>query len=344
MRRTSKAMRVGGTALLPAYLARKGDALPRVLHEAGVVAAELREPQGWIDMDRVGQLYEVAARELADSNFGLRFGREIPLHAYGLLSYVVLNAPTVRVALDNLLRFAQHLAGAWDPAIVHEGEQVRIRFAYPAERPDEYRHYVESNGAVLCVMMKALVDSTWTPSEVCFQHSGGDPGRDPSALLEAPVRFDRPANEIAFASRVLDGAVAGADRTLLPMLEAQANDVVSEPTLSPAMPPVDDRLIRDLQEEIVRVLCDGTPQLAHIARTFAMSTRTLQRELQRCGVRFKALVNETRHRLALAYLEQADLSVTEVAFLVGYADLSAFDRAFRRMAGMSPRQWRSLRE
>ena len=326
---------------MPAYLAPKGDALPRALHESGVVAAELREPQAWIDMDRVGRLYEAAARELADSNFGLRFGGEIPLHAYGLLSYVVLNAPTVRVALENLLRFAQHLAGAWDAAIVHEGEQVRIRFAYPTERPADYRHYVESNGAVLCVMMKALAGVTWTPSEVCFQHGVGEAERDPSSLLEAPVRFDRPANEIAFASGVLEGAVTGADRTLLPMLEAQANEVVSEPT--PATLPVGDRLILDLQGEIVRGLCDGPPQLVRIARTFAMSTRTLQRELQRRGVRFKTLVNETRHRLALAYLDQPELSVTEVAFLVGYADLSAFDRAFRRAAGMSPRQWRSLR-
>lgn len=336
-------MRVGGTALLPAYLARKGAALPRVLHEAGVVAAELREPQAWIGMDRVGRLYEAAARELADSNFGLRFGAEIPLHAYGLLSYVVLNAPTVRVALDNLLRFARHLAGAWDASLVHEGEQVRMRFAYPTERPDDCRHYVESNGAVLCVMMKALAGAAWTPSEVCFQHGVGDARRDPSSLLEAPVRFDRSANEIAFASRILEEAVVGADRTLLPMLEAQASEVVSEATPAPATLPVGDRLILDLQGEIVRGLCDGPPELVRIARTFAMSTRTLQRELQRRGVRFKTLVNETRHRLALVYLDQPELSVTEVAFLVGYSDLSAFDRAFRRVAGMSPRQWRSRR-
>jgi AraC-like DNA-binding protein len=342
MRRSSSTMRVGGTALLPAHLAERGGAVPGLLHESGFVAAELSEPQGWLEMDRLGRLYEAAARELADPNFGLRFGLEIPLHAYGLLSYVVLNAPTVRVALENLLRFADHLAGAWDASLVHAGEQVRIRFAYPTERPDEYRHYVESNGAVLCVMMKALAGSTWTPSEVCFQHGSGEAGRDPGALLEAPVRFDRPANEIAFAASILDGAVIGADRTLLPTLEKQANELVCGTGVAAAAQPVGDRLVLDLQEEIVRGLCDGPPQLHRIARTFAMSTRTLQRELQRRGMRFKTLVNETRHRLALAYLDQPELSVTEVAFLVGYADLSAFDRAFRRVEGVSPSGWRSL--
>lgn len=343
MRRSSRAMRVGGTVLLPAYLSQKGGAVPRVLLEAGVVAAELREPLAWIEMDRVGRLYESAAQELADPNFGLRFGGEMPLHAYGLLSYVVLNAPTVQVALDNLLRFARHLAGAWDASLVHEGARMRIRFAYPTDRPDEYRHYVESNGAVLCVMMKALAGATWTPSEVCFQHGIGDAGRDPGAFLGAPISFGRPANEISFESRVLERVVVGAHRTLLPMLETQANELLSEPGLEPEARPIGDRLVLDVQGEIVRSLCDGPPQLGRIARTLAMSTRTMQRELQKRGVRFKTLVNETRHRLALAYLEQPELSVTEVAFLVGYADLSAFDRAFRRVAGMSPRQWRLQR-
>jgi AraC-like DNA-binding protein len=342
MRRSSNAMRVGGTALLPAHLAQRGGSVPRLLHEAGFVAAELSEPQGWLEMDRLGRLYEAASRELADPNFGLRFGLEVPLHAYGLLSYVVLNAPTVRVALDNLLRFADHLAGAWDASLENAGEQVRIRFAYPTERPDDYRHYVESNGAVLCVMMKALAGSTWTPSEVCFQHGIGEAGRDPDALLEAPVRFDRPANEITFAAPTLDGVVVGADRTLLPTLEKQVNELVGGKGVARPTQPTHDRLVLDLQEEIVRSLCDGPPQLRRIARTFAMSARTLQRELQRRGVRFKTLVNETRHRLALAYLDQAELSVTEVAFLVGYADLSTFDRAFRRMEGVSPSVWRSL--
>ena len=140
----------------------------------------------------------------------------------------------------------------------------------------------------------------------------------------------------------VDRAVVGADRTLLPTLEKQANELVCEQGVVPATQPIGDRLVLDLQEEIVRGLCDGPPQLHRIARTFAMSARTLQRELQRRGVRFKTLVNETRHRLALAYLDQAELSVTEVAFLVGYADLSAFDRAFRRFEGVSPSRWRSL--
>lgn len=343
MRRSSNAMRVGGTALLPPYLIREGGVPQRVLEEAGLVAAELQEPQGWLDMDRMGRLYEAAGRELADPDFGLRFGHEMPLHAYGLLSYVVLNAPTVQVALDNLFRFSNHLAGAWDAALVRSGDQARIRFAYATGQPDDYRQYVESIAAVLCVMMKALAGAAWTPVEVWFQHGIGDAGREPSALLEAQVHFDRPANEIAFEAAILERVVAGADRTILPMLEKQVDELICGPLAASAAQRLGDRLTLDLQDEIARCLCDGPPQLGRIARTFAMSSRTLQRELQRRGVRFKQLVNETRHRLALAYLDRPELSVTEVAFLVGYADLSAFDRAFRRVAGVSPSRWRAVR-
>jgi AraC-like DNA-binding protein len=176
---------------------------------------------------------------------------------------------------------------------------------------------------------------------VCFQHSIGQANRRPSVILEAPVRFERPANEIVFAASTLDTVVVGADRTLLPMFEERANELTGAALVTPEIGASGDRLVAAVQEEVVRCLCDGPPQLARIARTLAMSSRTLQRELQRRGVRFKTLVNETRHRLSLVYLERPELSVTEIAFLLGYAELSAFDRAFRRAAGVSPRAWRS---
>lgn len=341
MRRMPNTMRVGGAAALPAYVAERGGSAQRVLHEAGLVAADLREPQAWLDIDRLGVLHEAAAHELGDPNFGLHFGQATPLHAYGLLSHVVLHAPTVRIALNNLVRFANHLAGVWAASLVHDARHVRMGFTYVTDRPDAYRQYVESIGAVLCVMMKTLAGTTWTPREVCFQHSIGQAKRRPSVILEAPVRFERPANEIVFAASTLDTVVVGADRTLLPMFEERANELTGAALVTPEIGASGDRLVAAVQEEVVRCLCDGPPQLARIARTLAMSSRTLQRELQRRGVRFKTLVNETRHRLSLVYLERPELSVTEIAFLLGYAELSAFDRAFRRAAGVSPRAWRS---
>ena len=103
---------------------------------------------------------------------------------------------------------------------------------------------------------------------------------------------------------------------------------------------VEDRLVSEVRNELARVLCDGKPDIRSVARRVAMSPRTLQRRLQQCGVRFKTLVNQTRVELAKEYLVRNGPTVTEIALLLGYGELSAFDRAFRRETGTSPTRWR----
>jgi AraC-like DNA-binding protein len=71
-----------------------------------------------------------------------------------------------------------------------------------------------------------------------------------------------------------------------------------------------------------------------------MSPRTLGRRLQEQGTTLKALLDDTRRRLALEYLRNRAHTLTEIAFLLGYSELSAFNRAFRRWTGSTPMQYR----
>jgi len=334
-------MRIAGATLLPAYVAGRGGSPTRVLRSVGIEEVELREPQAWMDIDRLAALHEAAARELDDSNLGFRFGLTIPLHAYGLLSYVVLNAPTVLTALRNLVRLSKHLtAAAVDPTIVTDGDVALLRFAHETHHPDTYRQYIESVAALLCSMMKSLVGTDWKLLELGLQHAVGDERRTCESLLDGPVCFGRPVNTIAFSASVLSRPVLTADRTLLPVLEKQVDQVIAGGEGDPVAVSADP-VITAVRDEIARCLCDGQPALAVVARKLAMSSRTLQRELHARGARFKTLVSETRHDLALQYLTRPELSITEVAFLVGYSELSVFDRAFRQATGMSPRAWRA---
>ncbi len=72
-----------------------------------------------------------------------------------------------------------------------------------------------------------------------------------------------------------------------------------------------------------------------------MSPRTLQRHLKERGTDFKNLVDDTRRRFALTYLKDRRNSLTEIAFLLGYSDASAFNRAFKRWTGLTPLAYRA---
>jgi len=87
-------------------------------------------------------------------------------------------------------------------------------------------------------------------------------------------------------------------------------------------------------------LSQGEPSLDEVAENIGLSSWSLQRRLKDAGINFTQLVEKVRCEMATHYLQQRQLSISEMAFLLGYSEVSAFSRAFRRWFGISPRQWR----
>jgi AraC-like DNA-binding protein len=77
-----------------------------------------------------------------------------------------------------------------------------------------------------------------------------------------------------------------------------------------------------------------------VAKSVAISPRTLQRRLEQQGLDFKKLVRDTRHQFALEYLKDHANTLTQIAFLLGYSEVSAFNRAFKRWTGSTPLDYR----
>jgi AraC-like DNA-binding protein len=81
------------------------------------------------------------------------------------------------------------------------------------------------------------------------------------------------------------------------------------------------------------------PTLGRVAAKFGVSSRTLQRRLQRWGLSFEEIVDEIRRSRAIAMIGEAQCPMIEVAWLLGYSDQAHFNRAFRRWTGMAPRAY-----
>jgi AraC-like DNA-binding protein len=101
----------------------------------------------------------------------------------------------------------------------------------------------------------------------------------------------------------------------------------------------DDVLTR-LRHLLQERLPGGDPSQDDVAASLALTTRSLQRKLTELGTTYRALLNDTRHDLALQYLRERRYSISEIAYLLGFAEVSAFTRAFRRWTGSSPSGWR----
>ncbi len=101
--------------------------------------------------------------------------------------------------------------------------------------------------------------------------------------------------------------------------------------------------IEPLRREIARMLVKGESGIEHLAHATGTSVRTLQRRLKEAGVSYNDLQNDVRKTLALNLLENETLALAEIAFSLGYSEVSAFNHAFRRWVGQSPGDYRRLR-
>jgi AraC-like DNA-binding protein len=156
--------------------------------------------------------------------------------------------------------------------------------------------------------------------------------REHVRLLGPALRFGQPImTAIAFDPADLDREIAQADRGLLPIVERHLQELL-------AAAPSETDWLAEIRNAVAESVPDGAPTIQTIAKRMGASVRTLQRRLGDHGVVFKDLVAETRRDLALRYLAHGTAELTEIAFLVGYSELSAFHRAFKKWTGETPQE------
>src|SRR5262249_10912818 len=150
-------------------------------------------------------------------------------------------------------------------------------------------------------------------------------------LFRAPITFGAAADRLEFARSLVEAPLPGRQAEV-----AQHSDEIMTRYLARCEGQGGLGRVRTL---IVEQLASGGPSQDASARAPGMSLRTLQRRLAEEGTSFVELVNQARRDLACTYLRESPWSVTEVAFLLGFADVSSFSRAFRRWTGLSPSEF-----
>ncbi len=303
--------------------------------EAGITPADLANPRRLLDLDRISILLNATARELGDDALGLHLGASLELGTLGPFSYTVLNAPTVEVGLANLARYwAALVQGLGTPSLEVRGETATLEIPrIGSADPDALRHLSEAALAIFVRMMRRLRGPDWQPRDVSFQHEAPADTSEHAALICPRLSFGCAVASIRFDADDLRAEVPGADRYLLPIAERQLQDALG-PTAG------SDPWLREVEIQVASRICDGHPAIRSVAPQLGLSVRTLQRRLEERSILYRDLVAGVRSQLARRYLEETSNDLEEIAFLLGYSELSAFDHAFRRWTGQTPRGFR----
>jgi AraC-like DNA-binding protein len=322
--------RTGAARGLRAFLARYPALDPdALLREAGVGPRELADPDARIPFARNVALFERAARESGDSALGLAYAIQLPWQDLGVVGYVVLHSATLGAALANACRYhaIQQTSGG---ATLEVGPRL-TRLRYTPGDPSIGPH--AQNSEIVIAMYTRLCReaagfATWAPREVHFRHRApADPGPQ-RRFFAAPVHYRRDEDAMILATADLRAPMKTADPDLLAILLRHAERSLAE------LPAADD-FLAGVRRAVIDELGAGEATIERIAERLETSARSLQRRLREEGRSFKELVAETRLALARRYLADPSLSLTDTAYLLGYSDLSAFSRAFRRWTGIS---------
>jgi len=320
------------TGLLDRIVAAGGDP-DRILHEAGLQRSLLAKPDGFIATTAFAGVLTEAARATGDDCFGLHFGEQFDPRDLGALHYVVLNSPNIVSAIGNVVRYLHiHNRGATIRFSL-EGGLGYLRFLLGNFNAELWRQQNEFAMAVGLTSFRIMVGADWIPYRVEFAHDAPVETSEHARAFGCPIRFGCAWNAIVFEKELLDHRIAVADMRLYRVLKEHVERVLAEI-------PNDNDLLASTRGAIAECIGEGTLNLSCVAKKLALSPRSLERRLKELGAVFKTMVSEMRRRLALEYLSDRH-TLAQIAFLLGYSEVSAFNRAFKKWTGVSPSQYRA---
>jgi len=316
------------------YIEECGGDVDRIFGDARILPDLAGSPTLKLRLSAFVQLFEESARQTGNDNFGLWFGNRFQPRDLGMWGYAAISAPTLGSALECLVRlFRHHQESSVMRLADDDTGLVRLEYRIVAPQIVERRQDAELSLGMFFNVIRECCGSRWSPEEVHFEHPKPAMAREHESAFGAPVYFSQVTNALLFRPDVLGRPMPARDLRLLAVMQTCLEQLGSQDA-------GDDILLDRMRTAIRMKLPAGYPSFEDVAAALRAPATAMHQDLQAAGLTYKDIVEDVRRDLALSYLRQRHLPFSEIAMLLGYSELSAFSRAFRRWTGASPRTYR----
>lgn len=278
------------------------------------------------------ELLEIVARN-TNPYIGLDMGEILSAEDLGVVGHAMVASATVGEALSLFSKYIYVFAQANNIRLDIGEDKVICTYSVDILQPNQHRQDVEFALAYYIHIICSLSKKVFKPTLVEFAHSQFAETKRHQKVFGCEVKFEQRANRLHFNKKILAAPIISADPGLLTALKFYLDDrlkVRSE----------DKNLLAKTRHLITVSLSGEAPDMKKIASQMGMSIRSLQRKLSEKNIIFSELVDSIRQTIAIDYVHHTDISLTDVALMLGYAELSSFSRAFKRWYGVSPQQAR----
>jgi AraC-like DNA-binding protein len=321
------------------FLGRRGLDAETVCRAAQIDPVSVSEPNSRVPASAMERLWAAAEQLTGDTDLGLHSAEFYNPGALSIVGYVILSCRSAEQALERLAGYAPLLNEGLAVSIRREPGTTTCLFG-AAEGVDSFLHRsprqtVETLAAGIVLTLARMTTRPPIPLAVTFRHTAPLSIAEHTRLLGPVVRFDQAENAVAYPTSALAAGLLSADPSLLEAFEGDARRRLEQLESHGA---VSGRV----QAIVAARLKGEVPSLARVASELAMSERSLQRSLSEEATSYREIVDAVRKDLALSHLSRPGRSASDVAFLLGFSEPSAFTRAFRRWTGSSPSKFKCV--
>jgi AraC-like DNA-binding protein len=326
----------GGIARAAYAWAEERLELAPLLKQSGLTVQQIKNPRIRLAVKKQIKFLNLVAAALHEEFLGILLAEDLDLRELGLLYYVLASSETLGDALRRVARYS---------SIQNEGLRITYRdrketsiiFEYFSVARLSDVHQMEFFVTTLLRTCRQLTGRHLSPNSVRLKHPRGALPAKFKGLFGCEVEFGKDADEVVYPQHAKNIPVVNADPYLNSILLKYCEEALSR------------RLTRsgawrlNVENIIAPLLPHGLATMAEIAQRLGVSQRTLARRLASEGVTFVEVLKNLRIDLAHRYLREPGEPISEVAWLLGYREISAFNHAFKRWTGKTPRQVRSAR-
>ncbi len=329
-------MRTANFSGFPGFIRTLGGDPRRILEHHGMDPLAIKDPDSYIDCQSLVDVLQYCSSQFNDPLFGLRLAQLQDPDVFGCVTSLCRSAPTMRQAIECFIEYIPVIHSPMTMMELVEGkETTELRWSVLADLGSN--NQANYQAILLDLNLLRLLGGRGFHASYVSLMVDARP-KDVSDIenaLGCRFRNRASANAVAFPTAALDQPVPSSNRLLYRLLSGYLDRVKIAARKT---------IVERVQDYVRGSLPSGTCSIEHGAQKLGTSVRTLQSHLSEHGLKFSDILESQRVELAKMYLEQKQLSLDEVAALLGYSEQSSFGRAFKRWTGSTPQGFRAVRD
>ncbi|MCF6299296.1 MAG: AraC family transcriptional regulator [Thiomicrorhabdus sp.] len=318
------------------YLYSIGHDGEQYLIDAGLDVAWIHHAETWLPFPLLEDTWRVVLNIINDELLGFHAGLAANGLKSNILAVLASNCMNVEQALDKVCEYHGVMSSGPLPRLDKGKDTSTFTVETTGLSQRVSQHITETMFAIIIMLLRQMTRKKISPVRVQLSRPQPAHSNDLETHFQCPIEFNYPVNGMLFSNESLPLPVPHADPQFLITIERHAEYLLGQQTHA-------DSWEGKVKQALIKSVNQGNMNIRNIAGQLFVSTRTLQKKLNKEDINFQQILDATRKEIAIDYLKDENISLIDLALHLGFSEQSAFNHAFKRWVGCTPTEYKKMK-